>query len=54
MNREGKELRKYEKKNEEIATECLKYQRSKWRTDAPSLEKTLLEKAVIKPAGKKL
>lgn len=54
LNREGKELRKYEKKNEEIATECLKYQRSKWRTDAPSLEKTLLEKAVIKPAGKKL
>lgn len=54
LNLEGKELRKYAKKNEEIATECLKYQRSRWRADSPSLEKTLLEKATLKPTGKKL
>lgn len=53
LNLDGKELRKYSKKNEEIATECLKYQRSKWRTDSPTLEKTLLEKTVMKPTGKK-
>lgn len=53
-NLEGKELRKYVKKNEEIATECLKYQRSRWRTDVPSLEKILLQKPLLKPSGKQL
>ena len=40
------------KKNEEIATECLKHQRSRWRSNDPSLEKILLQKA-SKPTGKK-
>jgi hypothetical protein len=53
LDLEGKELRKYAKKNEEIATECLKYQRGRWKADAPSLEKMLLEKAALKPSGKK-
>lgn len=50
----GKELRKYVKKNEEIATECLKHQRGKWNTDSPSLEKRLLQKSVSTPKNKKL
>ena len=51
-NLEGKKIRTYTKKNEDIATECLKHQRSRWRSNDPSLEKILLQK-VSKPTGKK-
>ena len=50
----GNELRKYVKKNEEIATECLKHQQGKWNTDSPSLEKRLPQKSVSTPKNKKL
>jgi hypothetical protein len=53
LDLEGKELRKYAKKNEEIATECLKHQRGGWKADAPTLEKMLLGETVLKPSGKK-
>ena len=51
---DGKKRHEYRKKNEDIATECLKHQRS-WRTgsEVPKLEKTV-EKEVLKPTGKKL
>ena len=54
LDQNGKELRKYVKKNEEIATECLKHQRGRWNTDSPSLEKRLLQKSVSTPKNKKL
>lgn len=49
----GEKLREYQKKNEEIATECLKHQR-RWKTgsEMPKLEK-MIEKEVVKSTGKK-
>lgn len=41
---EGKELRKYSKKNEDIAAECLKYQRSRGRERQPVPEEILRHK----------
>ena len=41
---EGKELRKYSKKNEDIAAECLKYQRSRGKERQPMPEEILRHK----------
>ena len=41
---EGKELRKYSKKNEDIAAECLKYQRSRGKERRPVPEEILRHK----------
>lgn len=41
---EGKELRKYSKKNEDIAAECLKYQRSRGKERQPVPEEILRHK----------
>ena len=50
---DGKALRTYAKKNEEIATECLKHQRSRGsRVAVKELENTIT-KDVLKPKGKK-
>lgn len=50
---DGKALRTYAKKNEEIATECLKHQRSREsRVAVKELENTIT-KDVLKPKGKR-
>lgn len=51
INLEGKELRKYTKKNEEIAAECLKYQQG--RKSMPVPEKALVPKPDMKPKKRK-
>ena len=50
---DGKALRTYAKKNEEIATECLKHQRSRGSRGTVKERENMITKDVLKPKGKK-